>query len=651
MDEVMPHTHARKDAGRKSGGSARKRNPLLLERCRQAWENKDCIRRTRERVLNYVFGDQWGDIIEYRNGQYTERQYIMKKGNVPLQNNIMVSIQNSIVGLFAKQGTEPVCFARTHNAQKLSDMMSATMQANWQDTHMGDVLKLIFEDSLDGGVALARECYEERDQVYDAYTDYCNPNYAFWEGGSDPRHTDLNIIGMLHDVSREDLFFKFARKEFGLTVNDLKEIFSIGEQEYDSYSGVQQNELYSLSNLSFDCVAQQGYYRVIEAWTKETRERYQCTDPLATNSDDVRFRVEKSDIGHVIAENNKRRRMYDEAGVAEPMRAYISFELITDVFWKYTFMSPDGTVLCEDETPYEFHSHPFTMKLYPFVNGEVHPFMGNIIDQQRYINRLIVMHDMAARSSAKGITIVPRQCIPDNMSPEDFADQFTEYDGLIFYETSRLNPNARPEVITSNAVQIGTYELLQLQLNLAREITNVSGALQGKTPSAGTSASRYAMESQNATTSLYSILHDMSSFTESLAKKKCQVIKQFYEDRRLIINKDNTDMIEYDRLSAQDVAFKISIKEAAATASYQMSVNDTLKELLNANRISTIQYLQNVNLPFADSLLQQLQSDEAARQEQERLMQQIEANQQGMSQQQVSAANDNTGKAQQLLRQ
>ena len=172
--------------------------------------------------------------------------------------------------------------------------------------------------------------------------------------------------------------------------------------------------------------------------------------------------------------------------------------------------------------------------------------MSNIIDQQRYINRLIVMHDMAARSSAKGITIVPKGCIPDDMTPQDFADEFTEYDGIIFYETSRLNPNARPEIITSNAVQIGTTELLQMQLNLTKEITNVSGALQGKTPSAGTSASRYAMEQQNATTSLYSLLSDMTVFTEKLAKKKVSNIKQYYDNGRPIMNKDNTNIIEYE---------------------------------------------------------------------------------------------------------
>lgn len=616
----------------------RKRSPRkvdldLLERCQLAWESKRELRENRDRVSSYVYNDQWGDIIETNEGSMTERRYLQKRGNVPLSNNIMVSILNSVVGLYAKQGTEPVCFARTHNSQWLSDMMSATMQANWQDTKMPDVLKTIFQDYCNGGIAIARETFEERDELFDTFTDYVNPNYAFWEAGSDPRLSDIRMVGVLHDCSRNELYFKFTKKKYGLTIDDIDEIFDIDDLERTQ--DIQQNDTNSLEYVTFSSPSNRSLYRLIEVWTKEIKPRYQCYDPLAANSDDIYFRVELEDIGNVIEENNRRKQQYDEAGVPEDIRAYIKAEQIVDEYWHFTFMAPDGTVLCSDETPYEFHSHPFTIKLYPYVNGEVHPFMGNIIDQQRYINRLIVMHDMAARSSAKGITIVPQDCIPDDMTPADFADQFTAYDGLVFFKSSRINPNIRPEIITSNAVQIGTTELLQMQLNLAREITNVSGALQGKTPSAGTSAQRYAQETANATTSLYSLLQDFTSFTESIASKKCAMIKQFYENGRLVINKESTDILEYDRLSARDVAFRISIKEAASTASFQQQVNDTALQLLQMGAINVKQFLKNVNMPFADSLLQQIESDEYQAMQQA-MQQQLEG--QPVNQQAVNSA-------------
>ena len=570
---------------------------------------------TRDRAKRYCYGDQWGDTVRvYKNGYYydmTEREYLKRKGSVPLSNNVMVSILNTLVGMYAKQGTEPVCFARTRSSQSLSDMMSATMQCNWQNTQMEDLLKHALEDYLIGGVMVCRETYEDRTQeIEDSWTDYIEPNYVFWEGGSDPRHLDLSLIGVLHDESVNDLYKKFAREEYGLSIDDLNRIFDI-DPDNSQTEGTMHNDTNDLSNISFDIPSKRGHYvRVIEAWTTETKYRYQCYDPIATNESDAYFRIECDDkvlIAELNAKNVERKKQYDLMGVIPEDRAYITAKKVADKYWYYTFMAPDGTVLCRGETPYDFKSHPFSVKFYPYVNGEIHPFMGNVIDQQRYINRLIIMNDMAIRSSAKGVWLIPTQVL-DGMTPEEFAEQATEYDGMIFYTPKATLPNSRPDIITSNAVNLGTNELLQMELNLMREVSNVSGALQGKTPTAGTSASRYAQESQNASTSLYSILKDMESFTECVAQKKCMMIKQYYDNGRPIFNRDNTYPMEYDRLAARDIMFKISIKNAAATASYQNNINDKLDKLLEIGAINIVQYLQNMNEPFADKLLQDVQS-------------------------------------------
>lgn len=617
LSRVMPSSGKTFDSvkRRMERQNGRKTDYELLQRCWQAWNNLEAVRVTRDRAKRYCYGDQWGDTVRvYKNGYYydmTEREYLKRKGSVPLSNNVMVSILNTLVGMYAKQGTEPVCFARTRSSQSLSDMMSATMQCNWQNTQMEDLLKHALEDYLIGGVMVCRETYEDRTQeIEDSWTDYIEPNYVFWEGGSDPRHLDLSLIGVLHDESVNDLYKKFAREEYGLSIDDLNRIFDI-DPDNSQTEGTMHNDTNDLSNISFDIPSKRGHYvRVIEAWTTETKYRYQCYDPIATNESDAYFRIECDDkvlISELNAKNVERKKQYDLMGVPPEDRAYITAKKVADKYWYYTFMAPDGTVLCRGETPYDFKSHPFTVKFYPYVNGEIHPFMGNVIDQQRYINRLIIMNDMAIRSSAKGLMLVPTQVL-DGMTPDEFAEQATEYDGIMFYTPKATLPNSRPDVITSNAVNLGTNELLQIELNLMREVSNVSGALQGKTPTAGTSASRYAQESQNASTSLYSILKDMESFTECVAQKKCMMIKQYYENGRPIFNRDNTYPMEYDRLAARDIMFKISIKNAAATASYQNNINDKLDRLLEMGAINIVQYLQNLNEPFADKLLQDVQS-------------------------------------------
>lgn len=611
----------------------------LRLRCEQAWNNLDDIRRTRERVKEYVYGDQWGDVIYYKNGRISEREYIQRKGNVPLQNNIMISILNSVVGLYAKQSGEPNCFAVKHDGQWLSDMMSATMQTCWQKTYMRDALKTAFEDFVIGGVAVSRETYEERNGRQDAWTDFINPNYAFWEAGTDVRMSDIQLVGVLHDVAPGQLYRRFCNREFGWSVAEINEVFGIEKTDSHRYfraTGLQQNDQDSLDSISFDKPSNNAKCRLIEVWTKESKTRYQCYDPLAQNADEIEYRVEVKDIWHVEQENQLRVQQYMEVGVPEEEWALIEYELIEDEYWYYTFMAPDGTIIAEGENPYESKDQPFTVRLYPYVNSEVHPFMGNIIDQQRYINRLIIMHDMAARSAAKGLMIFPIGNIPSGMSKEDIAEELTEYDGLLFFESDKTNPNLRPEIISSGAVQIGTQELLQMELNLARDITNVSGALQGKTPSAGTSAARYAQETQNATTSLESLMQDFTSFSEKIARKKCMMIKQFYRNGRLVFNSSH-QLIDYDNLSARDVDFEIAIKESAATAAYQTYVNDQAMQLLQLGIIDGETYLSICNLPFKDDALAAIEQRKAQQMAMQQQMQQQLA-QQPANQQQVQNA-------------
>ena len=89
LTDVMPISNKKGKKGRTRRNTLRK-DIKLLERCRNAWNRFEPARKTRERTMKYTFGDQWSDIIEYKGGRVTERRYIQQKGNIPLQNNIMI---------------------------------------------------------------------------------------------------------------------------------------------------------------------------------------------------------------------------------------------------------------------------------------------------------------------------------------------------------------------------------------------------------------------------------------------------------------------------------------------------------------------------------------------------------------------------------
>lgn len=135
-------------------------NVPLLERFHTAWMNLSRFREDRDRSLRYIYGDQWSDTIMYKGRIITEKNYIQSNGNIPLVNNVMRGLVNSVTGIYAKQDTEPVCFARNREDQTVGNMMTTALQCNWQINKMPILLLNIFEEFLASGAAIARETYE-----------------------------------------------------------------------------------------------------------------------------------------------------------------------------------------------------------------------------------------------------------------------------------------------------------------------------------------------------------------------------------------------------------------------------------------------------------------------------------------------------------
>lgn len=581
----------------------------LLAACARSWMNKEDFRQERHRVLQMLFGNQWGETIHvYGLGDMTEERWIQMQGLAPLKNNVMISLWMSVFGIHAKQETEPVCYARNQAAKELSDILSAAIQSNWQNNYMAEKLDSVFAEYLISSGAFIRNTYEERDELFDSYNDCENPDCMFWEGGNDPTHQDIRLIGCLHDISREDLYFRFAKPEYGLTISDLDEIYSLNElpASAGSASARQLNERNAIENRSFYHPSEIGLCRVIEVWREEVKPRYQCFDPLEAYQIDKYFRCEKEDLKYIIDINRQRKAMYEQQGVPREKWALITAREIVDKYWQYYFMAPDGRILCEGETPYDYKSHPFTMSLFPYVNGEVHSFMGSFIDQQKYINRMVMINDYAIRSAAKGMTFLPLSLKPDGMTVEEYASQKTKFNAVFVYDDTKSRTGAKPEFYTHSAFNTGANEMLQTQLNMIHEVSGVSGALQGKTPTSGTAASRYAMEAQNATTTIYPLIKKFNGFEERVAMKTLISLQQFYEDGRDITPKKSDKQIFYRANACRNVKVNISIKNSAASAAFLQMGNEILNMLWENQAIDVRTYLKNLDVPFADKILQDI---------------------------------------------
>ena len=115
------------------------------------------------------------------------------------------------------------------------------------------------------------------------------------------------------------------------------------------------------------------------------------------------------------------------------------------------------------------------------------------------------------------------------------------------------------------------------------------------------------------------LLESFASFIISGMYKKCKNIQQFYDDKKIIRIVGRNGYVQWDPETMGGVEFDISISENYDTPVYRALSNELLLQLLNAKQISIEQMLEVGNFPFADQLLQLIQSQKeqlAAQQQQ-----------------------------------
>ena len=575
----------------------------VLMEAQHYWNQMDDFRRDRERNKRYTYGFQWDDVICVDGKKMTEEDYIKTQGSVPLKNNLIRRLVRNVLGVYRSQLKEPTCTARDRDEQKLGETMSTILQCNMQLNRMNEVNARSMEEFLISGFIVHRKSYGWRNGKEDCWTDYVQPNNFFIDNNMrDFRGWDVTCLGEVHDVSFGQLCEQFAHtpQEY----RRLKEIYKWASRREYIASYAERFGYSRLENYDFLLTSEPGRCRVIEVWRKEQKPRYRCHD---YQNGDI-FKIEVSDYEEQVAQvNRERMQMAKEAGMPEDEVPLIKATWFVDDYWYFYYLSPFGDILKEGETPFEHGSHPYVFKAYPFIDGEIHSFVADVIDQQRYTNRLITLYDWIMRASAKGVLLMPEDCLPDGVSMEDIAESWAEFNGIIVYKPS---PSRQiPQQVANNSTNIGITELLNLQLKFFEDISGVNGALQGKPGFSGQSASMYNQQVQNSTMSLLDMLECFSQFTIDGAYKDVKNMQQFYDTKRVFnIAGKSGAQIEYDPKKIRDVEFDLSITESTSTPAYRQLANDWLMQLWQAQAISVEQLLEFGDFPFADELLQSIKS-------------------------------------------
>ncbi len=580
----------------------------ILFEAQRYYNNMEHFRKRRERNKRYNYGNQWGDIIEIHSKcggvkRMTEEQYIRLQGSEPLKNNLIRRLVKNVLGVYRSQSKEPTCNARDKDEKKYGETMSIVLQCNRQLNRESEIEARTMEEFMISGAAIHKKKYGWRKNRLDCWTDYVNPNNFFVDNNMrDFRGWDVSCIGEVHDITIGNVLHEFAKTPS--EVRRLREIYQNAANREFIADSLQQFGEFDPRRIDFMSPSNPSLCRVIEVWRKETKPRYRCHD--YNNGDDFKINVEDyHDI--VELENKDRLQRGIEAGMLKEDIPMISAEWFMDEYWYFYYLSPFGDILREGETPYAHGEHPYVFKFYPFIDGEIHSFVEDVVDQQRYVNRLVTMYDFIMRASAKGILLCPNDCLPDDLTWDDLADEWARFNGLVRFKPSKSGQ--LPTQVANNCVNIGIQDLLQYQLKFFEDISGVNGALQGKPGVSGTSGSLYAQQTQNATMSLLDILETFSQFVIDGAYKDVKNMQQYYDTKRTfnIVGRAG-QIVVYDPKKIRDVEFDINITESTATPVYRQMANDFLMQLWQTQAISLEQLLQVGDFPFGDELLQAISS-------------------------------------------
>ena len=589
----------------------REKDPQLLQRAEVLWNNMEEIREEGARAYRFTYGDQWGDEIVVNGERMTQRTYLQKQGNIALQTNQMKNKVDTIAGILVKERNEPVCNAIDRDEQQYGELMTSALQANCNKNDMEALYQINIVDLNLIGLAGLHECYEYRNGRLDSWTDYVDPNCLFFDSElRDPRFRDLTLIGQFFDREFEYVASRFAKNERDYDL--LRQVYPNQSRTVRFNDEISLDTRMDADRLTFRSPADSSKCRVFEIWTKESKPRYRVHDNNEgtleiINADD------REALEEIKITNATRRALAAQAGWAEDEVPDIETEFFIDEYWYCRYLAPDGTILWEGESPYADREHPFTIVATPFAGGKIVGYMHDGIDHNIAINRAIVLHDWLVRAQAKGVTVVPKALVPDDMTYEDFAYSWTSIDDIVYIDTKPGVP--MPEVFHGAAQTFDVSTLINTYSNLMENSTAVNGALQGKTPYSGTSGSLYAQMAANSSTPIAALMSKFRDFMMSVSKKKMKNIAAFYDPKRFEDIAGSLDGIfDNSNLHLNDVAdieFDLAIKASTETPVYRAIINDDAKEFLLRGIITWEEYLQIADVPYGPKMLQIRQAREA----------------------------------------
>lgn len=574
-------------------------NLRMMRTYQQDWDMLTKFRERYNRVCRYNRGDQWGDVIQVDGKAVTEEEHIISQGKLPLKQNIIRSVAKSLSGQFRSDRGKSIVISRKPNQAHTEKMLSNALQYALQINSTREIDARTFDLYILSGLPIQKIGYDFIDKYghYDIVIDYIDPQYIFFNGDiKDVRLNDLRRIGQIHDISKDELYVHFAKSPEDKNILD------------NIYASALRDELLSeaLSQKSREVV---NFYlptdpskrRVIEVWEKKAVDIIEYWD----KADGTEGYWELS-LDELIAVNEARAELYMRNDIPEDEWLLIEYDQSVAFKWFFKYLSPWGHVLREGETPYSHRMHPYVMYPYPLINGEVWGVLEDIIDQQRYLNRLTTLWDFIMGTSAKNTLVIDKKSL-DGQSPENLGVAYREVGGVIVLDLSQ--GAQRPFELGGNLPNLGISELIGMQIKWMQDISGVQPSQQGQPGMSGTPASKFAMEISQSALNNRDLLESFNAFRRDRDMKVLQTLIQFYRTKRYLAIAGDDDEQVYDPTDIGEIAdYSLTIGQSMDTPAYKGWIDEMLKEFVMNGLIDIEMFLTHSNLPFAQALLEDVRN-------------------------------------------
>lgn len=590
------------------------------------------FRDMRRECVDYAYGRPYNRTICVDGRYMTKEQYMKEKGIPVLQNNILGKLKRVVQGQFRLNDTAPVCNAVDSEEKKYADVWSVLLKQNMKMNKRSEKDARVFEEFIISGMAIYKTSWAYRNGKQDAFTDYVNPNFAFWPHSLDFDLEDIRYCGLLHDLD-----FSSVLEAFSFSDEDDKRLRDIYrhcmDNEYIRSQYSTDSRTANLAQTDFYTPAEYGKCRVIELWTRERRRAWFCEDPEASdpyfvpideeelikqkNAERMKLNIKRNPDGSpMLGPDGMPLYFMDNNQYME--QHLIRYERRIESYWYYRFLSPDGHVLSEGVSPYWNGGesfHPFTFKPYPYIDGEFHPFLSEMMPAQDYFNYYMIALDFYVRNAAKGVLMIDEESLTDEMPIEMIAEQYVRTNGVVLY-TSKKGGRA-PDTKTASAIPGGFDYFIQLSRSLTEDISGVQAALQGKREG-NTSGVMYQAQISQASASILDLIRTYNSFLNNTAYKVLKVMKCFYSGKKAVNIGGENIPVDFDTI--HDIDLDVSISEDMDSPVYRALLNQFLISAADKKQIPFRLAVEAGNFPNSSKVLALLDRYEQIQAEQQAAM-------------------------------